>query len=149
MAAGYGDPLFSGGGRKRRAQWGMPQDYFGERTAQTYQAKWPGLFDPAVIDPAVSFLADLAGSGAALELGIGTGRIALPLTRRGVRVHDGVAGRDEPARALGRLAPRALHGRQHEPHFGVAERQLRHPAAHGATTRHCAECSKWWYGAIK
>jgi 16S rRNA A1518/A1519 N6-dimethyltransferase RsmA/KsgA/DIM1 with predicted DNA glycosylase/AP lyase activity len=35
----------------------------------------------------VSFLADLAGSGAALELGIGTGRIALPLSRRGVRVH--------------------------------------------------------------
>jgi SAM-dependent methyltransferase len=35
----------------------------------------------------VSFLADLAGGGPALELGIGTGRIALPLSRRGVRVH--------------------------------------------------------------
>jgi SAM-dependent methyltransferase len=35
----------------------------------------------------VRFLADLAGDGAALELGIGTGRIALPLSRRGVRVH--------------------------------------------------------------
>ena len=57
----------------------MPQDYFGERIAQTYEAKWPELFDPAVIDPAVGFLADLAGSGAVLELGIGTGRIALPL----------------------------------------------------------------------
>jgi SAM-dependent methyltransferase len=65
----------------------MPQDYFGERIAQTYEAKWPELFDPAVIDPAVGFLANLAGSGAALELGIGTGRIALPLSRRGVRVH--------------------------------------------------------------
>jgi SAM-dependent methyltransferase len=65
----------------------MPRDYFGERIAQTYEAKWPELFDPAVIDPAVGFLADLAGSGAALELGIGTGRIALPLSRRGVRVH--------------------------------------------------------------
>jgi SAM-dependent methyltransferase len=65
----------------------MPQDYFGERITQTYEAKWPELFDPAVIDPAVGFLADLAGSGAALELGIGTGRIALPLSRRGVRVH--------------------------------------------------------------
>jgi len=41
----------------------MPQDYFGERIAQTYEAKWPELFDPAVIDPAVDFLADLAGSG--------------------------------------------------------------------------------------
>ena len=65
----------------------MPQDYFGERIAETYEAKWPELFDPAVIDPAVSFLADVAGSGAALELGIGTGRIALPLSWRGVRVH--------------------------------------------------------------
>jgi SAM-dependent methyltransferase len=45
------------------------------------------MFRPAVVDPAVDFLADLAGHGAALELGIGTGRIALPLARRGVRVH--------------------------------------------------------------
>jgi 16S rRNA A1518/A1519 N6-dimethyltransferase RsmA/KsgA/DIM1 with predicted DNA glycosylase/AP lyase activity len=35
----------------------------------------------------VRFLADVAGTGAALELGIGTGRIALPLRKRGVRVH--------------------------------------------------------------
>src|SRR6476659_6043533 len=50
------------------------------------------MFEPAAVDPAVSFLADLAGtgtarSGAALEFGIGTGRIALPLSERGVRVH--------------------------------------------------------------
>lgn len=45
------------------------------------------MFDPAVVDPAVSFLADLAGAGRALELGIGTGRIAVPLSQRGVRVH--------------------------------------------------------------
>jgi 16S rRNA A1518/A1519 N6-dimethyltransferase RsmA/KsgA/DIM1 with predicted DNA glycosylase/AP lyase activity len=45
------------------------------------------LFEPAVVDPAVNFLKDLAGAGAALELGIGTGRIALPLRRRGLRVH--------------------------------------------------------------
>ena len=42
------------------------------------------MFDPAVVEPAVDFLADLAGDGAALELGIGTGRIALPLSQRGV-----------------------------------------------------------------
>ncbi len=45
------------------------------------------MFDPAVVDPVVNFLAELAGSGRALELGIGTGRIALPLARRGVPVH--------------------------------------------------------------
>ena len=48
---------------------------------------WPHLFDPQVVEPAVSFLADLAGAGRALELGIGTGRLALPLSRRGIRVH--------------------------------------------------------------
>jgi 16S rRNA A1518/A1519 N6-dimethyltransferase RsmA/KsgA/DIM1 with predicted DNA glycosylase/AP lyase activity len=40
-----------------------------------------------IVGPAVSFLADLAGTGSALELGIGAGRIALQLSRRGVRVH--------------------------------------------------------------
>src|SRR6266498_1213730 len=45
------------------------------------------MFDPAVVDPVVDFLVDLAGSGRALELGIGTGRIALPLAQRGVPVH--------------------------------------------------------------
>jgi SAM-dependent methyltransferase len=44
------------------------------------------MFRPEVVDPAVDFLAGLAGDGAALELGIGTGRIALPLAARGVRV---------------------------------------------------------------
>jgi SAM-dependent methyltransferase len=66
---------------------GVPEDNFGESVAKTYEAKWPELFEEGVVEPAVSFLAGLAGSGAALELGIGTGRIALPLSRRGVRVH--------------------------------------------------------------
>jgi SAM-dependent methyltransferase len=68
---------------------GVPQDTFDERVAQTYEAKWPHDFAPEVVEPAVDFLADLAGSGAALELGIGTGRLALPLSRRGVPV-DGI-----------------------------------------------------------
>ena len=64
----------------------MPRSYFDAR-AEQYDADSADRFDPAVLEPAVSFLADLAGTGAALELGIGTGRIALPLSRRGVRVH--------------------------------------------------------------
>ena len=65
----------------------MPENYFDERIAKAYDAKWAYLAEPEVVDPAVSFLAELAGAGAALELGIGTGRLALPLSRRGVAVH--------------------------------------------------------------
>ena len=64
----------------------MPKDYFGEDVAERYDDD-AVMFDPAVVDPVVDFLAELAGDGAALELGIGTGRIALPLAQRGVRVH--------------------------------------------------------------
>jgi SAM-dependent methyltransferase len=64
----------------------MPENYFGERVAARYDED-AEIFDPAVVDPVVDFLAGIAGGGAALELGIGTGRIALPLARRGIRVH--------------------------------------------------------------
>jgi hypothetical protein len=50
--------------------------YFDERIAERYEAYRPDLFEPAVVDPAVSFLANLAGEGSALELGVGTGHIA-------------------------------------------------------------------------
>ena len=65
----------------------MPKNYFDGRIARTYDERWPELFEQAAVEPAVSFLADLAGTGAALELGIATGRLALPLSQRGVRVH--------------------------------------------------------------
>ena len=61
--------------------------YFDERVAARYDESSADMFDAAVVDPAVDFLAKLAGSGRALELGIGTGRIALPLAERGVQVH--------------------------------------------------------------
>ena len=66
---------------------GVPEIYFDERIAKGYDAASTDMFEPAVVDPAVDFLADLAGDGDALELGIGTGRIALPLRERGVPVH--------------------------------------------------------------
>jgi SAM-dependent methyltransferase len=62
-------------------------DYFGEDVAARYDESSSEQFDPAVVDPAVDFLAGLAGEGRALELGIGTGRIALPLAARSVSVH--------------------------------------------------------------
>src|SRR5215212_5640249 len=65
----------------------VPTNYFDEAIARSYETRWPELFEPAAIDPVVAFLAEVAGDGAALEFGIGTGRIAIPLSRRGVAVH--------------------------------------------------------------
>ena len=61
--------------------------YFDERVAARYDESAAEMFDPAVVDPVVDLLVELAGGGRALELGIGTGRIALPLAQRGVPVH--------------------------------------------------------------
>ena len=65
----------------------MPENHFGESIAERYDAADSDRFEQAAIDRTVSFLAALAGDGDALELGIGTGRIALPLRGRGVRVN--------------------------------------------------------------
>jgi SAM-dependent methyltransferase len=61
--------------------------YFDQPVAARYDESSADMFDPAVVDPVVDFLVELAGDGAALELGIGTGRIAVPLAQRGVPVH--------------------------------------------------------------
>ena len=61
--------------------------YFGERVAARYDESSAEMFEPEAVDPVVDFLAELAGSGRALEFGIGTGRIAVPLAQRGVPVH--------------------------------------------------------------
>ncbi|MEA2432746.1 MAG: hypothetical protein QOG54_203 [Actinomycetota bacterium] len=61
--------------------------YFDEPVAARYDDSLEEMFEPKVIAPVVDLLAELAGDGRALELGIGTGRIALPLAQRGVPVH--------------------------------------------------------------
>lgn len=61
--------------------------YFGEPVATTYDDDSDEMFTPEVVGRTVGFLAELAGDGRALELGIGTGRIALPLAARGIPVH--------------------------------------------------------------
>jgi SAM-dependent methyltransferase len=66
---------------------GGDDGYFDEHVAARYDESESEMFDAVVIEPAVDFLAELAGRGRALELGIGTGRIALPLAERGVPVH--------------------------------------------------------------
>jgi SAM-dependent methyltransferase len=64
----------------------VTEDHFGEAVAAGYDDDGP-MFSAEVVGPTVDVLAELAGDGAALELGIGTGRVALPLAQRGVPVH--------------------------------------------------------------
>ncbi len=64
-----------------------PDGYFDERIAARYDENTARLFEPAAVDPVVDFLVERAKGGPALELAIGTGRIALPLAQRGVPVH--------------------------------------------------------------
>ncbi len=65
---------------------GVPQDHFGEEVAARYDDSSASMFAPDVLGPTVDLLAELAGGGVALELAIGTGRVALPLAARGVPV---------------------------------------------------------------
>jgi 2-polyprenyl-3-methyl-5-hydroxy-6-metoxy-1,4-benzoquinol methylase len=73
--------------------------FFGERAASVYDERTAEVFDPAAVEPVVELLADLAEQGRALEFGIGTGWIALPLTGRGVPV----VGIDNSEATVGRL----------------------------------------------
>lgn len=57
-----------------------------EETALRFDADAAEHFHPDVLDPTIDFLAGLAGSGAALELAIGTGRVGIALAARGVPV---------------------------------------------------------------
>ena len=59
------------------------KDWFAGPVAERYDESTADM----PVEPVVEFLAALAGEGAALELAIGTGRIALPLAARGVPVH--------------------------------------------------------------
>ena len=65
----------------------MQPNYFDEPVASRYDATEADMFDPEVLGPIVDFLVEMAAGGRTLELGIGTGRVALPLSQRGVPVH--------------------------------------------------------------
>jgi SAM-dependent methyltransferase len=60
---------------------------WGEDVAAVYDATYSAMFEPIVLDPTIDRLAELAKDGTALEFAVGTGRVALPLSSRGVSVH--------------------------------------------------------------
>jgi methyltransferase family protein len=65
----------------------MPSSVWGREVAERYDATSAARFAPEVLDPTVDCLFELARGGPALELAVGTGRVALPLSARGVAVH--------------------------------------------------------------
>jgi cyclopropane fatty-acyl-phospholipid synthase-like methyltransferase len=94
---------------------------YGEETAEIYDAE-PDAGQREETEASVSFLERLSGGGPALELAIGTGRVALPLAARGVRV-DGIdfspsmvaklrakPGGDQLAVTIGNFADVAVQG---------------------------------------
>jgi hypothetical protein len=83
------------------------EGFFGERVASVYDQNVAGMFAPEQVQPVVDLLTRFAGDGDALEFAIGTGRIALPLAERGVRV----AGIDSSEAMVSRL--RAKPGGEH------------------------------------
>jgi SAM-dependent methyltransferase len=64
----------------------VPDDNFTGWVAEGYDSD-PRMSDVGLLDRTVAFLAEVAGRGPALEFGIGTGRVALPLSTRGIQVH--------------------------------------------------------------
>jgi SAM-dependent methyltransferase len=66
---------------------GVAENFFTGSIAAEYASRWPHLYEPGMIVPAVDFLTEHARGGPVLELGVGTGRLALPLSGRGVAVH--------------------------------------------------------------
>ncbi|MEL6167346.1 MAG: class I SAM-dependent methyltransferase [Pseudomonadota bacterium] len=60
--------------------------YGPESFGQFYAQEYDTLHDPGTTDVSVDRIARLAGSGRVLELAVGTGRIALPLAERGIRI---------------------------------------------------------------
>jgi SAM-dependent methyltransferase len=65
----------------------VPSNFWGPEVAQAYDATTPDMFEVELLDQTVGLLAELAAGGPALELAIGTGRVGLPLSARGVEVH--------------------------------------------------------------
>jgi SAM-dependent methyltransferase len=64
----------------------MGSEMWGRDIAEVYDATYAAKFEPSVLAPMVDMLVELARGGRALEFAVGTGRVALPLSDRGIDV---------------------------------------------------------------
>ena len=110
----------------------MTRDYFGGSIAERYDETSAAMFAPEVVDPVVDVLVELAGSGRALEFGIGTGRIALPLAARGIDVAGIELSPDMVAQ---------LRAKDGGARVGRRDRLVRRHARGRASSRSCTWCS--------
>ena len=65
----------------------MDSSVWGPEIAEVYDKTYAATFEPSVVGPIVELLAELARGGPALEFAVGTERVALALSARGVAVH--------------------------------------------------------------
>lgn len=82
---------------------GYDETTYGEAFADVYDEWYRGISD---VDSTVADLLELAGAGPVLELGVGTGRLAIPLAAAGRQRGLHVMGIDTSAAMLARLAER-------------------------------------------
>jgi SAM-dependent methyltransferase len=86
LVGGWNEKSVARSWREREVSGVSSSDVWDADTAERYDESSAFMFSPDVLNPAVDFLADLAGDGPALEFAIGTGRVALPLIDRGIPV---------------------------------------------------------------
>lgn len=62
-------------------------DHLGPGGGRVYDKTYAAMSGPSVLDPVTGLLAETARGGPPLEFAVGTGRVALPLSTRGIAVH--------------------------------------------------------------
>jgi SAM-dependent methyltransferase len=102
---------------------GYEPSTYGQRFADVYDDWYGDITDGAACVERLAALVEEAGGGAVLELGVGTGRLALPLAERGIEVH----GIDASAAMLDRLRDKPGGGAVHLTEGDMADLALVDP----------------------
>lgn len=99
---------------------GYRPETYGDRFADVYDRWYPDVTDAEACADRIAALVADAGGGPVLELGVGSGRLAVPISARGVEVH----GIDASAAMLARLADRPGGDRVRAVHGDMTELDL-------------------------